>query len=126
MNEPPLMIDGTRVVEYAEFDRSMAPSGRISVSVGGVPVDLSSVAGVIIAENLAESGFFVLHCNERWETLAAGHYPDQAAARDSAERAYSGVTAHWRQFHELSAEEAAEVEVTRKFLRQLAADFPNQ
>jgi hypothetical protein len=126
MKEPPLMVDGARVVEYAEFDRSIAPTGRLSVAVGGVPVDLNSAAGVIIAENLVEGGVFLLHCNERWETLAAGHYPDQAAARDSAERAYSGLSLQWRLFHVLSAEERAEVDTTRTFLRQLAAEFPNQ
>jgi hypothetical protein len=126
MNEPPLMIDGARVVEYAVFDRRVAPSGRVSVAVGGLPVDLKSIAGVIVAENLVDGGCSLLHCNERWETLAAGHYPDRAAARRSAEGAYSGLTAQWKPFHELSAEEAAEVETTRTFLRQLAAEFPDQ
>jgi len=126
MNEPPLMIDGSRVVEYSVFDRSVAPSGRVSVAVGGLPVDLNAIAGVIVAENLVDGGFFLLHCNERWETLAAGHYPDRAAARHSAEAAYSGLPARWTPFHELSAEEAAEVETIRTFLRQLAAEFPDQ
>ena len=126
MEEPPLMLDGARVLEYAELDRTVAPTGRISVSVGGAPVDLNSVAGVAIAENLVDGGVFLLHCNDRWETLAAGHYPDPDAARRSAEEAYSGLSMRWKPYHELSAEESAEVESTRKFLRELAADFPNQ
>lgn len=126
MEEPPLMLDGARVLEYAELDRTIAPTGRISISVGGAPVDLNSVAGIAIAENLVEGGVFLLHCNERWETLAAGHYADHDAARRSAEEAYSGLSMRWKPYHDLSPEESAEVETTRKFLRELAADFPNQ
>jgi hypothetical protein len=126
MEEPPLMLDGARVIEYAELDRTVAPTGRISVTVGGAPVDMNSVAGVVMAEDLIDGGVFLLHCNDRWETLAAGHYANLAAARQSADEAYSGLTMRWKPFHELSAEEAAEVETTRKFLRQLADEFPNQ
>jgi hypothetical protein len=124
MNEPPLLIDAARVAEFAMFDRAVAPTGRTSVSVGGVPVDLKSVAGVIVAESLADGGYFLLHCNDSWETLAASHYPDQAAARESAERAYSGLASQWKPFHDLSPEEVAEVETIRAFLRQLADEFP--
>lgn len=126
MGEPPLLMDGTRVVEYAVLDPGVHGAGRISVSVGGVPVDPASVRGVALTEALAEGGFFVLHCNERWETLAAGHYSQLADARASAESAYGGIASGWTKFHELSPEESAEVETTRKFLRELAADFPDQ
>lgn len=126
MEEPPLMLDGARILEYAEIDRTVAPAGRISVSVGGAPVDMNSVAGVAIAEDLVEGGVYLLHCNERWETLAAGHYAGLDAARTSADEAYAGLTMRWKQYHELSPEESAEVEATRKFLRELADEFPNQ
>ena len=124
MEEPPLILDGTRVVEYAIFDRSAAATGRASAVVDGVTVDLSNVAGVVITENLAADGFFLLHCNDRWESLAVGHHPDVAFARNTAERAYAGLTMLWTPFRELTAEEAAEVASTRAFLRELAADFP--
>jgi hypothetical protein len=126
MEEPPPILDGCRVVEYAILDRSRTASSRISTVVEGVTVDLATVAGLVVTENLAAEGHFLLHCNERWETLAAGHHPDAATARDFAARAYAGVPIPWTPYRELSAEEAAEVASTRAFLRDLARDFPGE
>ena len=126
MSEPPVVLDGTRVLEYATISSVVHPTGRISVSVGGVPVDLNSVRGVALTEALGDDGFFVIHCDEHWSTLAAGHYPRLEDARASAESAYAGIASLWTKFRELSPEESAEVETTRKFLRELASQFPNQ
>ena len=126
MSEPPVVLDGTRVVEYASVGSVLHPTGRISAAVGGVPVDLSSVRAVALTEALADDGFFVIHCDENWSTLAAGHYPRLEDARASAESAYAGIASSWTKFRELSAQESEEVETTRKFLRELAAQFPNQ
>lgn len=126
MKEPPMMVDGARVAEYAVLDGQQIPAGHVSVAAGGIPLDLGSVAGVLVAENLAEGGAFLLYCNDRWETLAAAHYADAADARTAANRAYSGLADKWTPSRDLTPEEAAEVESTRAFLRQLAADFPNE
>ena len=118
MEEPPFMLDGARVLEYA----AVSPGGgkHLSVIVGGVSLDNSNVSRVVIAEDLVEGGVFLMHCNEEWSTVAAGNYPDPGEARRSADKMYQGELA-WRRFRELTGEERKEVETTRAFLRELAA-----
>jgi len=62
-----------------------------------------------------------MHCNERWETIAAGQHADAKSAEGSAAAAYSGVAVPWVKFRELSAEEVREVATTSSFLRELAS-----
>jgi hypothetical protein len=125
LDEPPVMLDGTRVVEYAVLDRAQVAASRSSISLGGIPVDFNELAGVVIAESLAEGGYYLLHCNKQWETLAAAHYTQRDSARESATRAYAGLTVPWQDYRELTAVEAKEVETTRKFLHDLKTDFPD-
>jgi len=126
MEHPPIMLDGARVIEFAVLDSTATPTGHVSVVVEGVSLDLSIVSRLVIAENPVEKGVFLLHCNDRWETVAAGHHDRLEAARASAQHAYSGVAARWTKYRELSAEERAEVEATRAFLREMAAEYPNE
>ena len=121
MEEPPILLDGARVIEYAVVDPSVDPRGRLSFAVGGLAVDLASLRGLVIAENLVEGGVFLLHCDERWQTLAAGYYASADTARESAQQAYGALVARWEPLHELSAEEQAEVETVRSHLREMAA-----
>jgi hypothetical protein len=124
--EPPMLLDSARVLEYAAFDWGVKASGRVSAIVGGVAVDFESVSGVVIAEDLVKGATFLLHCNDHWETVAAGTYAGVEDARMAAEAAYAGVAIQWKRYRELSAEEKAEVESTRRFLRELVADFPEE
>jgi hypothetical protein len=124
--EPPMLLDSARVVEYARLDAGANPAARGSAVVGGVAVDFESVAGVVIAEDLVKGATFLLHCDSDWATVAAGTYPDVEAARAGAESAYAGTPIRWTRFRELSAEERAEIESTRRFLRELVADYPDE
>ena len=126
MDEPPILLDGARVIEYAVFDPSVKPTGHVSLIVGGVTLDLAGVRGVAIAEDLVESGMLLLHCDGQWQTLGAGYYDSAESARESARHAYSGISAQWKQLHDLSAGELAEVEAVRSHLRELAAEYPNE
>ncbi|HYC37824.1 MAG TPA: hypothetical protein VEC19_15455 [Usitatibacter sp.] len=120
--EPPFMLDGARVVAYAELDASRA-SRFSSAVVAGVTLDPGQVAGLVIAENLVDGGLFMLHCNRDWETIAAAGYATEQDARESAEHAYAGVAIGWRAYRELTPEERQEVETTRAFLREIAEEF---
>ena len=124
MQEPPMMLDGARVLEYACFDAKAKASGEASAIVDGVAVDFNSVSGLAMAEDLVRGATFLLHCNDDWATVAAGTYRDREQARAAAEAAYPGVSGRWTKFRELTAEEAAEVESTRRFLREIAEDDP--
>jgi len=121
--EPPLVLDGARVLEYAPFDEKLA-SGRGSAVVAGVAVDLQNVSGVVIVEDLGRDVLFLLHCNRDWETIAAISVADVASGRAQAEQAFPGVAALFRPFRSLTAEEQAEITSTRAFLRELIADEP--
>lgn len=121
-----MLLDSARVVEYAVFDAGARAAARGSAVVAGVAVDFDSVSGVVIAEDLVKGATFLLHCNPEWSTVAAGTYSDVEAARASAEAAYAGTPIKWTRFRELSGEERAEIESTRRFLRELVADYPDE
>jgi hypothetical protein len=118
--EPPMLLDGAQVLEYASFDASILSGGGSAV-VGGVAVDLQNVAGLAIVEDLARGAVYLLSCNRDWQTVAAAGVPDAAAAKAQAEVSFPGVRGLWREFRELGPEERAEIESTRRFLRELIA-----
>ena len=122
MDEPPVVLDGARVLEYASFDDAVRSNRGASAVMGGVAVDLTTVSGLAIVEGLARGELFLLHCTERWETMAAGEFADVATAKSESETAYPGVSRLWRPYRALTKEESAEVESTRAFLRELLAD----
>ena len=121
--EPPAVLDGAVVLEYAPFDAQLA-SGRASAVVGGVAVDLQNIAGLVIVEDLASGTLFLLHCNSDWETVVSGVIVDAPTAKADAESSFPGVSRLWRRFRDLTAEERAEVASTRKFLRELMESDP--
>lgn len=123
--EPPPFLDAARVLEYATFDAEVHASRGASSVMDGVAVDLQNVAGLVIAEGLAQGELYLLHCNERWETITAGSFADAATARAEAEKAFPGVERLWRPYRELTAEEGSEMQTTRAFLRELLADDPD-
>ena len=116
--EPPIILDGARVVEFAAFDEPLLQAGASAI-VGGVAVD--SAAGLALVEDLARGGLFLLACNPEWETLAAVDVADGPAAKAQAEVSFPGVARLWREYREPTAEERAELESTRRFLRELMA-----
>lgn len=121
--EPPAILDGAVVLEYAPFDAQLA-SGRASAVVSGIAVDLQNIAGLVIVEDLASDTLFLLHCNSDWETVVSGVIVDAASAKAQAETSFPGVGRLWRKFRDLTAEERAEVVSTRKFLRELMENDP--
>lgn len=124
--EPPLMLDGARVLEYAVLDQPSTAKRPLAFVVGGVSLDTNTVSRLVIAENLVEQGVFLLHCNGEWSTVAAGSYADAAAAREAAAQGYGGLALSWTAFRDLSPEERREVETTRAFLREIAAEDPHE
>lgn len=124
MEEPPFLIDGTRVLEYAEVDAAALAGKRVSVVVSGVALG-DTLRCVAIAEDLVKDGAFALHCNDRWETVAAERFLERDAARAAVERVY-GMALPWQPYRALTATEQSEVDTTRAFLREIAAEFPEQ
>jgi len=122
--EPPPILDGARVLEYAPFDPQIL-SGRASAVVSGVAVDLQNVAGLVIVEDLANGTLYLLHCSGDWETVTASLVVDAAGAKAIAETSFPGVGRLWRKFRDLTAAERAEVESTSRFLRELLASDPD-
>lgn len=124
--EPPFLLDGTHVVRYAVIDDSAPPPPCFSVVAGGVPVDLDTVRRLIVAEDLVKGGFYLLHCNRDWETVAAEAFAAADEAQRSAEERYEGVAVEWHRYRALNDSERREVETTREFLREIAAEFPDE
>lgn len=125
MEEPPFLIDGTRVLEFAILDYATLAATQASVVVSGVALDFNTLRGVAICENLVKDGVFAVHCNERWETVAADRYPQLDAARSGVDAVY-GMALPWQPYRDLSPQERSQLETTRAFLKELAAEFPEQ
>jgi hypothetical protein len=123
--EPPFLLDGTHVVRYAILDTSAPPPPHFSVVASGIPVELDVVCRLVVAEDLVKGGVYLMHCDADWMTVAAESFADADAAQRSAEERYAGVRMRWSPYRELSDTERREVESTRNFLRELAAEFPN-
>ncbi len=121
MEEPPILLDGALVLEYATLDPAVSLGERRSVVVEGVSMDTGTVRRLVIAENLADGAIFLVHCNDRWETLSAGPCGDRAAARKAAAASFSDLPFTWTPMRPLSPEEEREVRSTRAFLRHLVA-----
>lgn len=119
--EPPIVLDGARVIEFAPFDEPLQKAG-VSAVVGGVAVD--NTAGLAIVEELAQGGLFLLACNKDWETLAAAGVVDAASAKSQAEISFPGAARLWRE-RSLTDEDRSEIESTRRFLRELMASDPD-
>ena len=113
-----MILDGARVLEYAPFDDPILSAGSSAV-VGGVAV--ADAAGLVIVEDLAKGGLFLLTCNAEWETLAAAPAADLASAKAHAEVSFAGVARLWREYRDLTEAERRELESTRNFLRELTA-----
>lgn len=121
LDEPPFVLDAARVVRYAALDLA-APGIPPSFVVDGVPMDRANLAGVAIAEALLDGTIFLLHCNERWETVSASQYPDLASAEHAAASTYGAALAGWTDYRALTEGEQREIQTTRSFLQDLAAE----
>ena len=117
--EPPFLLDGARVVWHAILGADAARRGYSFVA-GGVTVDPHSVSRLVVTESLLDGAVSLLHCNERWETVAAAAAGDADAARAAASKAYD-IDIPWTPFRELTAAEREEMATTARFLRELAS-----
>jgi hypothetical protein len=122
-DEPPFLLDGARIVQFACLD----PRGRRStVVVSGVSLDPQTVTRLAVVQTLMDETLFVLHCNERWETVAAEPHAELAGAERSVANAYGAGVVEWRPYRQLTDEENREIASTREFLRELVTGDFNQ
>jgi hypothetical protein len=126
IGEPPFLLDGHQVVRYAVIDASVPPPPHFHVVAGGTPVGLDTIRGLIVAEDLVSGGVYLMHCDDDWATVAADEFASADEAQRSAQSRYEGVAMAWHAYRQLSDSERREVEVTRDFLREMAAEFPNE
>lgn len=117
---PPFVLDAARVLRYAVLD--LGAERPTSFVVSGVPLDARNLAGVVIAEALLDGTIFLLHCNDRWETVSASHHPDAPSAERAATSTYGAALPAWTEYRPLTDEEQREIQTTRSFLQDLAAE----
>ncbi len=120
MEEPPILLDGARVLEFATLDSPANRARRFSTIAGGVPVALDSVSRLVIAQNLVEDAVFLMHCEPDWTSVVVQNFPDVETARKAANAAYAELDVPWTKLHELTPAEEREVATTRAFLREIA------
>ena len=127
--QPPVILDSTRVLFYAETGGAASYTGRITISVsnaetGDKLVPLDPVPRLAISEQLANGELLIMHCDEDWTVLAVQRARSIDAAKDIAEHAYTGITSKWKPYRQLSAEELVEVEEERATLQRLNEEYP--
>jgi hypothetical protein len=126
MTEPPFMIDGARVLEFATLDEAVERSGPTSTVFGGMPVHLHDIAGVAVVQDLVEDGVFLILCNDEWVSMTSARFADAPGAKASAEEALPVLRGRWQAYRDLTPEERKELETTRAFLRELAQEYPDE
>ena len=121
MDEPPFILDAASVVEFTILDLSGA-GARFSFVAGGVSIDARSVSRLAMTRSLMDDAVFLLHCSDRWETVAAEPFAGIESAERAAAAAYAGIALRWNKYRELTPAEESEMRTTRSFLRELAAE----
>jgi hypothetical protein len=125
MREPPVILDSTRVLFFAETGGAPAYTGKLTIFTGRKKLrELAPVPRVVISEELASGDFYLMHCSSSWKVLAVTSAKSIAAAKELGERAYRGLAAKWNAYRELTPEEASEVEEERRVLRELSKEYP--
>jgi hypothetical protein len=117
--EPPFVLDAARVLRYAWLERQALAGG---VVVNGVPMDAANLAGVALTEALLDGTIHLLHCNDRWETVVASQHADIDSAERTVASVYGAAFPGWTEYRALSDEEQREIQTTRGFLAELAAE----
>jgi hypothetical protein len=93
MNPPPAIIDGARVLCWAEtagISKSDACTFRARGQVQ------SQFAGIAIAQYGPDRGCYLFLCDVNWETQNDSLHRDVAGARAFAESLYPGISARWQ------------------------------
>jgi len=99
-----------------------------SVTLAPLALGMPEVAGFDYRARAGHAAFKLARDSEAkgdWATVAAETFTDADEAQRSAQSRYAGVKMDWQRYRALSDSERREVEVTREFLREIAAEFPN-
>jgi hypothetical protein len=93
---PPLVIGGTRVLEYASIRPPVVFSGRTNHFVNGV--ELGAVPRLVISQSLRGNEIQLNYCDESWDVLGCLSVASVTEAKQRAERNYPGVSRAWRKY----------------------------
>ncbi len=105
LREPPPVLHGARVREYALLDNSVRYSGHSSLFVDGE--ELGPVPCLAICQSSNDIEVFLMHCATDWSILGVAEYPSIADAKNRAEHVYAGSSKLWIEAP-TTAEEAVE------------------
>jgi hypothetical protein len=91
--EPPVMLEGCRIEQFAVRDRSMKFTGQGLLFRGHKEV--GPVPRLALGRDRSDE-VMVLHCDVHWNVVGAcGGYPNLRAAKERAERFYRGISKAW-------------------------------
>ena len=92
--EPPPVLDGFRVLEYAIIKAPVRFSGKTHFFVGDR--EMGRVPRLALGERLGTTEIAILHLDRSWRVLGAqGGYKSVRPAKERAERMYPGISAQW-------------------------------
>jgi hypothetical protein len=91
---PPIVIDGCWIEQYAIRPRSIRFQGHRLLFRGGREV--RSVPCLALGRD-RDGKVIILHCDGRWGSrVSSGHCDTVREAKADAERYYPGISKHWR------------------------------
>ena len=90
---PPVLLAGTRLLEYASADETVAYTDKSLLYVDGKL--LGRVPHLAICESLEDPEIFLLYCDEHWALLGLAGFDTIEEARRRAESEYHGITDKW-------------------------------
>jgi hypothetical protein len=94
MNNPPPVLAGLYVLEYAHIDDSVEFEQRKTLNVDGNW--LGRVPNLAICQSFDGLEYMVQHCSEDWEPLGiAAGFESVDEARKKTERSYHGLSGKW-------------------------------
>jgi len=93
--KPPLAIACARPIAWARTNSPVRFTGRLHLYVDGER--LGQVPILVIAKYRKDDEIMLFHCDEEWNTEGAAGYDSVEEAKQKAERAYEGISAHWKE-----------------------------
>lgn len=119
---PPFLLNGARVLFYADTGGPNAYTGRITVNVrspGGSFHELGAIPRMAFCQSLVTPEYFLMHCNDYWNVLGVIADSSIEEARNTAEMEFVGISSRWIPYRELTQAEMDEVDRVRSDLEEI-------
>lgn len=93
--QPPLELDGAKVLLYATLQKEHKPTANTKHYLGGDLMQPSS--GLAICRYGNDEGFYLFYCDSDWNVVTDTYHESIEDAKNQAEFEYKDVSNAWQQ-----------------------------